>query len=158
MSPKTILLLRHAEKPADPKDPGLAPAGTARAQALATWIPQILTQKPDFIFASALSRHSARPYDTMRPLSASTGVPIDATFADQDYEALASDLFSDARYEGAVVTICWHHGFIPEFAAALGAPAGSYPAKWKGDVFNLALLFTYSGGQAPNVQDLTQPF
>lgn len=38
-----------------------------------------------FIFATSISKHSARPYETVKPLSNATGIPIDAIYADQDY-------------------------------------------------------------------------
>jgi len=36
MWPKTVYIIRHAEKPEDPHDPNLSPQGVERAQALAT--------------------------------------------------------------------------------------------------------------------------
>jgi broad specificity phosphatase PhoE len=69
--PSLILVMRHAEKSLDPADPDLSPAGEARAQALATYIPQ--TFEPlDFLYAAAISKHSARPYETVKPLSLKT--------------------------------------------------------------------------------------
>src|SRR5437588_7921006 len=117
MSPQQILLMRHAEKPGDPTDPDLSVQGVARAKQLADYIPDNFGQ-PDFIFATALSRHSARPYQTVEPLSLKINVPIDATNADQDYGALASELLSDSRYSQKRIVICWHHGNIPSLAHA----------------------------------------
>jgi broad specificity phosphatase PhoE len=76
-----ILVMRHAEKSDDPTDPELTPAGRHRAESLATYIPNQFG-RPDFIFAASISKHSARPYETIKPLSKAIGVPIDATYAD----------------------------------------------------------------------------
>jgi len=39
MAPSLLVLIRHAEKPSDPKDPDLSAAGFERAQKLAHYIP-----------------------------------------------------------------------------------------------------------------------
>jgi phosphohistidine phosphatase SixA len=145
--PLFILVMRHAEKPSDIQDPNLSSAGQARASALAAYIPRTFGG-PDCIFAASLSKHSARPYETVEPLSKRTGVPIDSTIADQDYAALAAELLSDATYAGQRVLVCWHHGNIPSLMHALGAPAGSYPDPWDPSVFNLVLKVEFSAGAA----------
>ena len=104
-SPQLILVMRHAEKPDDPSNPDLAPAGVARANALASWLPATFGA-PDFIFAAAISKHSARPYETVKPLSKATGVPADSTIADQDYGFLASELLGTERYVGKRIVVC----------------------------------------------------
>jgi hypothetical protein len=84
---------------------------------------------PQFLIATAISKHSIRPIETIQPLSAKIGVAVDATYADQDYGALASQLLSDPRYAdaGTLIVVCWHHGNIPLMANALRAKPGSYP-------------------------------
>jgi hypothetical protein len=144
-TPQFILVMRHAEKPADPVDPNLTAAGQARATALAKYIPDTFGEQ-DFIFASAISKHSARPYETVQPLSKRTGVPIDAIIADQDYAVLAQDLLSDASFAGKRTVVCWHHGNIPSLMHALGAASGDYPDPWDPSVFNLILKIDYSVG------------
>jgi broad specificity phosphatase PhoE len=115
MTPNKVLLMRHAEKSGDPMDPHLSDPGQVRAQRLADYIPTTFWT-PDFVFAAALSKHSARSYETVVPLAKKIGVPIDATFADQDYAALATELLSKPGYSGKLVLICWHHGNIPSLA------------------------------------------
>jgi phosphohistidine phosphatase SixA len=155
-SPHTVLVMRHAEKSADPSDPDLTTAGEARAKALADFIPTKFGA-PDFIFAASLSKHSARPYETVKPLSKRTGVPIDATIADQDYGYLASELLSDSRYAGMLVVVCWHHGNIPSLMHALGAARGDYPDPWDPTVFNLILQVEFPAA-GPSVNKVTEPF
>ncbi|SDR60795.1 hypothetical protein SAMN05444161_7832 [Rhizobiales bacterium GAS191] len=151
-----ILLMRHAEKPADPTDPNLSPAGKQRAAQLANYIPSVFG-KPDFLFASAISKRSRRPLETLEPLSTAIGVAIDTDFADQDYSALAHELWSNAKYNGKLIVICWHHGNIPSLADALRAKAGDYPDPWNPLVFNLILQFDIAQG-ASTVTQVTEPF
>jgi phosphohistidine phosphatase SixA len=157
MPPKTLILMRHAEKPDDPRDPDLTAAGMQRAKTIARWIPEQLGAPPDFIFAAAISKHSARPFETVKPLAKSTGVAIDGTVADQDYAVLAQELLSDARYENALIVVCWHHGNIPPFARKLAAPAGTYPDPWPEEVFNLVIRFDFVDGTT-TVTQITEDF
>lgn len=152
-----ILLMRHAEKTGDPIDPHLSQDGYARADKLADYIPATFGQ-PQFIFASSISKGSVRSIETMKPLSQKIGVSIDATYAAQDYGALASQLLSDPRYTGALIVICWHHANIPSLAQALGSKPGSYPYPWDPQVFNLILELTYVDDTEPDVKTLVEPF
>jgi len=154
--PLMVLVMRHAEKPDDPSDPDLTPAGQARAKALADYIPDTFGM-PDFIFAAAISRHSARPYETVKPLSKRTGIAIDATIADNDYGVLAKDLLSKPKFAGKRIVVCWHHGNIPSLMRALGAASGDYPDPWDHTVFNLILNLGFSAA-GPTVAEVTEPF
>jgi phosphohistidine phosphatase SixA len=158
MAPRSVFLMRHAEKLYDPKDPDLAPAGVERAKRLATWLPSVMGAPPQFIFACSLSKHSARPYETVKPLAKTVGIPINATFADQDYPALAEEVLVDPAYANAVIVICWHHGHIPSFARALKAGAGTYPDPWPDEVFNLVLKFGFGSDSAATVTPITEDF
>ena len=155
--PKFVLVMRHAEKPQDALDPNLAPSGYVRAAALATYIPDTFGA-PDFIFAASISKHSARPYETVEPLAKRTGKPIDATVADQDYRVVASDLLSAADYADKRVVVCWHHGNIPSMLHALGAQATDYPDPWDPAVFNLILKVEFPGDGPPSVVKVEELF
>jgi phosphohistidine phosphatase SixA len=157
MTANRILVMRHAEKPGDPMDPDLSDAGKRRAELLAAYIPQQFG-RPDFLFAPALSKHSARPIQTLTPLSKAIGVPIDATTADQDYRALAQDLTSQPQYSGKLALVCWHHGNIPSLMIALGAPPRSFPDPWDPTVFNLILQADFAASAAPKVMQVIEPF
>src|ERR1700757_3385460 len=98
MAPKRIVLLRHAEKSDDLRDPDLSPAGEARAKRLATLIPKRFG-KPDFLFAAASSANSNRPVETLLPLANATGIELRQKIADQDYPVLANDLLGTAKYQ-----------------------------------------------------------
>jgi phosphohistidine phosphatase SixA len=157
MAPSLLLLIRHAEKPSDSKDPDLSAAGFERAHKLAQYIPEKFGTV-DFLFASAISKHSARPYETLKPLSKKIGIPIDATYADQDYEPLVSELLSDPRYAGKQAVVAWHHGYLPSLAKALGAPNSTYPNPWDPSVFDLILKFEWMDRGGPAVTELREPF
>lgn len=150
-----VLLMRHAEKPANPLDPDLSPDGQRRAEKLVNYIPKTFG-KPAFLFASAASKHSRRPIETLTPLAQSCGLQIDESFADQDYEALAYKL-TKKPYDNNLILVCWHHGNIPPLAHALNARHGDYPNPWDPTVFNLILDFKFSGGTS-EVKEITEPF
>ena len=140
-------------------DPHLSQDGYARAAKLAGYIPATFGI-PQFLIATAISKHSIRPIETIQPLSAKIGVAVDSTYADQDYGALASQLLSDPRYAnaGTLIVVCWHHGNIPLMASALRAKPGSYSDPWDAHVFNQMLVLTYSGDGEPEVTTQTEPF
>lgn len=159
MTNARILLMRHAEKTGDPMDPHLSQDGYARAAKLADFIPATFGT-PQFLIATSISKHSARPIETLEPLSKKIGVSVAATFADQDYSVLANQLLSEPRYAdaGALIVVCWHHGNIPSMAHALRAKLGSYPDPWDADVFNQILVLSYLDVAEPNITKLTEPF
>jgi phosphohistidine phosphatase SixA len=154
--PGQIILLRHAEKPADEGDMHLSPAGRARADRLASYIPKTFGSV-DAIFASAISKHSARPYETVEPLARRLGLSISDPYADDDFAAMARALLSRPDLAGKSVVVCWHHGKLPKLAAALGAPTGSYPDPWDPAVFDLILRLTYGAGGACHVDRVVEP-
>lgn len=96
----------------------------------------------------------------MEPLSTKIAVSIDASYADQDYGALASQLLSQPRFNelGNLIAICWHHGNIPSLIHALDAKLGSFPDPWDASVFNQILILSYSGERARNLTSVTEPF
>ncbi|MDE1995245.1 MAG: histidine phosphatase family protein, partial [Rhizobiaceae bacterium] len=80
MAPKTVFVMRHAEKSGDPMDPHLTAAGYKRAAALALWLPEI--SKIDCLFATTASKHSNRPFETIKPLADKTHITINSDFSD----------------------------------------------------------------------------
>jgi hypothetical protein len=145
--PKTILLIRHAEKPATGMD--LAPAGFERAKVLAKLFdgsaaPHNLP-RPDFLFATHVSKNSNRPVETITPLSTALNEPISHEIADKDFAALAAELLS-GKYAGRVVLVAWHHGSLPGLARALGATPPYDP--WPETQFDRVWRIDYVGGKA----------
>jgi len=137
--PATVLLIRHAEK-LDNGEIDLSPIGFERARLL----PKIFAPgarpdlpTPQFLFATRISPHSDRPVQTLTPLAEALHLPIDNSFDNDQYRALASTLLS-GKYAGKVVLVVWHHGKIPQLAAALGAkppdnrwPDDQYDRIWR---------------------------
>jgi hypothetical protein len=154
--PKTILLIRHAEKPAEGMD--LSPAGFERAKV----IPKLFggvgaaaphdLPRPDFLFATHVSKNSNRPVETITPLSAALGLPISHEIDDKDYATLAGELLG-GKFAGKVVLVAWHHGSIPGFARALGAKPPYDP--WPDTQFDRVWRIDYAGGKA-TLTDLPQ--
>lgn len=157
--PKRIILMRHADKTGDDGDEDLSEAGRARAEHLATYIPQTFG-KPDFIIATARSKHSDRPRETVQPLADALGMKVEHDMEKDEIEDLADMIFNDPDYKGKTLVICWHHGSLPAIATLLGAPAGSYPDPWPDDAYNLILDLQYdpNSGSAPTVNRVIEPF
>jgi broad specificity phosphatase PhoE len=143
--PKAILLIRHAEKPAG-DDVHLSPEGKKRAETLPDLFQKSADRPdpfptPDFIFATKPSKHSNRPVETVAPLAKALKLEVNAGYANDDYPALAEELFTNPKYEGKTVLVSWHHGTLPGFAIALGAT--DVPDKWKDSVFDRVWVVTF---------------
>jgi hypothetical protein len=155
--PATILLIRHAEKLTDGRG-DLSPVGFERAGL----IPRLFGGKeapaphnlprPDFLFATHVSKHSNRPVETIKPLSQVLGLPISSEVDDKDYATLAGELLS-GKYAGKVVLVAWHHGSLPGFARALGATPPYDP--WPETQFDRVWRIDYGSGKAA-LRDLPQ--
>ncbi len=151
--PATILLIRHAEKLTDGRI-DLSPVGFERAGLLPTVFspagarPDLPT--PQVLFATHLSEHSNRPVQTVTPLAAALHLPIDDSFKNDDYPALAAALLS-GKYAGKVVLVVWHHGKIPQLASALGATPPYNP--WPDNQYDRIWRIDYINGKA-TLQDL----
>ena len=155
--PATILLIRHAEKLTDGRM-DLSPVGFERAKV----IPRLFggagaaaphnLPRPDFLFATHVSKKSNRPVETITPLAQALGLPISSEVADDDYAVLAKELLS-GKYAGKVVLVAWHHGKLPEFAEALGAKPPYKP--WPDTQFDRVWRIDYRDGKA-TLSDLPQ--
>ena len=154
MKAKTILVIRHAEKPDDdgnvqgvqedgdrsPHD--LTVRGWQRAGALVRFFAphEGGLKRPDAIFAAASTdaSPSKRARHTVRPLAHELGLKIHDEFA----EGQEAAMIKAALNAGEVVLIAWHHGDIPAIAACLGA---AVPASWNDDRFDLIWAFERRG-------------
>jgi hypothetical protein len=157
-APATILLIRHAEKLTDGRL-DLSTVGFERAREMPLMFAgadQPGTShnlpRPEFLFATHVSKHSNRPVETITPLSEALKLPISSEVDDKDFGALAKDLLS-GKYAGKVVLVAWHHGSLPEFARALGAVPPYDP--WPETQFDRVWRIDYKDGKATLV-DLPQ--
>jgi hypothetical protein len=156
--PRAIYLMRHAEKPAAPHDPNLSAAGVMRAGRLPGYFPSLLAddQAVDYIFATKASKNSDRPVETITPLAASLRLPIDQSYANGSYRALAQAILSNDSYAQKTILIAWHHGTLPKLARALGAT--NVPKKWPGTSFDLIWKLTYLPDGGASLQQIKEPF
>ena len=151
-SPAVVYVLRHAEKPApEENSPDLTATGFKRAEMLPSLFVQMpgapapRLPRPEAIFATARSKSSNRPVETVTPLAQFLKLPIHHEMDERATGPLATEVLG-GKYAGKVVLICWHHGQIPALAVALGVTDA--PAAWDAQVFNQIWKITYSAGQA----------
>jgi len=157
--PAQIILIRHAEKPDDPKDPHLSRVGMQRAERLVSFI----TTNPDLtrfgrpvaVFATRTTKHEngQRTQETVAPLARALKLPVQTPYLGEDYAKLAKLILATPAYAGKTVLICWNHEQLTQLAAALGVKPE--PPKWKAGVFDRVYLISYPAGKAALVQ-LTQ--
>ena len=154
--PAQIILIRHADKPADPKDPHLSQAGVQRAERLVSFITTdpAMTRfgLPVAVFATHATKHDngQRTQETVAPLARALKLPVQTPYLGKDYAALARRILGNPAYAGKTVLICWNHEEIPQLAAALGVRPE--PPKWKGSVFDRIYVISYQDGKAVLVQ------
>jgi phosphohistidine phosphatase SixA len=149
--PKQIYLIRHGEKSGDKSDIHLNPRGRARAAALVQLFPNRF-DKPDVLVASHQSAHSNREVETLEPLAQLLHVPIDDTFADEDYSQLAKHLLT--AYPAKTILVCWHHGNLPALATALGVR--NAPSPWADDRFDRLWRIRFDASGSAIMQDLPE--
>lgn len=111
----TVILVRHAEKAAEPAaDPPLTSAGEARARAL-------IDVARDAGVTAVVTTQFERTKATARPLAAALSITpevVDARAKDHAQEVARSVL---AKHAGEVVLVVGHSNTIPAIVAALGA-------------------------------------
>ena len=150
--PAQIILVRHAEKPADPNDPHLSSAGVKRAEQLVSFITTdpAMTKfgLPVAVFATQTTKHDdgQRTQETVAPLARKLGLTVQTPALGKDYAVAAKMILSNPAYTGKTIIICWNHEEIPQLAAALGVTP--QPPKWKASVFDLVYVISYQGRKA----------
>ena len=135
--PKTIILVRHAEKmvvPPENKDPDISVQGEARAKEIARMFG---SSGITAIYATQFKRTQ----QTVKPLAERLRVPVTVVEAKK-----TSDLVSQIRARGAgeTVFIAGHNNSVPEIIAALGGP--TLPIIPETDFDNLYILTIQGDG------------
>lgn len=150
--PAQIILIRHAEKPLDGKNPHLSRLGIQHAEQLVSFVttdPRMTRfGLPVAVFATRTTKddNGQRTQETVAPLARALKLPVQTPFLGKDYAALAKLILTNPGYAGKTVLICWNHEEIPQLAAALGiTPA---PPKWKASVFDRVYIISYQGDTA----------
>jgi len=150
--PARIILLRHAEKPADETDIHLSERGQERAQALTAWATNSpawgASNRPAAVFACQPTPKapSLRAIETIKPLATRLGLPVQTPFSAKNYAALSRQILDDPALKGKTVVICWVHDELPQLAKSFGVKSGG--EKWKKDVFDRVWLITYQDSAA----------
>ena len=159
MAPRTLMFLRHAEKPADSGPPlgvdqhgqsdphSLSVQGWTRAGALAALFDHVPSPerpglaKPQRVIATKPTHEyrSKRERDTATPTAARLGVDVEDHFSHSDTEQAAASILGDDR-DALVV---WHHGSMPQLLGQfpLVDPA-ALPKAWPEDRFDLIWCLT----------------
>jgi phosphohistidine phosphatase SixA len=114
---KLVVLVRHAEKGDDPQDPGLSPAGKARAEVLATSFERY---KIGHVFTS----DTKRARETAAPFAKAHGLtPVEVTVANgPDAHASAVAAAIQALPAGSASLVIGHSNTLALVIDALGGP------------------------------------
>jgi hypothetical protein len=163
--PTKIMLIRHAEKPADDPPPhgvtghgahdkkALTVRGWTRAGALAVLFapPDGKFQddafaRPDVIYAMGMESDSAsaRPQQTVAPLVEKLGDAAKTNFyfeRDREKDMIASVLDRDG-----VVLVCWEHDRLDDAARHIPLSPNNernVPREWDGKRFDLVWVFDW---------------
>lgn len=107
--PTTVILVRHAEKAEDGRDPPLSAVGQARAERLVHVLSELDLEA---IYATEYRRTA----ETVAPVAARFGLPVRTAEA-RDVSGLAARLRSEHR--GQVVLVAGHSNTVPELIAAI---------------------------------------
>jgi broad specificity phosphatase PhoE len=110
----TIILVRHAEKAAEPSaDPPLTAIGAARADALGDFV-------KDAGVRAIVSTQFVRTRTTAAPVAARLGLELEILDARLTARATADSLL--AKHRGQTVLVVGHSNTVPAIIEALGAP------------------------------------
>jgi len=140
-----ILIIRHAEQPAEGN--GLSAAGEARARAYVNYFKNFKVDgrplKLDQLIAAKDSSSSHRPRLTLEPLATDLSLKIDSRFKNNQFSQLIDDIQN--RPHGTNILICWHHGNIPQLLRALGVDPNTLlrKGKWPNDEYDWLIELRY---------------
>ena len=110
----TIIIVRHAEKAAEPAaDPPLTTAGAARADALTAFV-------RDAGVRAIISTQFARTRFTVAPAASALGLPVEILDARLTPRATADSLLT--KHRGHTILVVGHSNTVPAIVEALGAP------------------------------------
>lgn len=115
--PLVAIVVRHAERADTTRDPGLSPAGEARALALADAL-------RDARLNAVITTQYRRTQLTAAPLMQALGLtPIVIQATGRDAAGHARAIADSARAHGGTVLIVGHSNTINSIVGALGGPA-----------------------------------
>lgn len=180
MNPLKIMLIRHAEKPADhrnsappfgvdeegrPDPQSLSPLGWQRAGALVPWFATPWAAGiavPTALFAPHLRGTSDRGRQTLLPLAQRLRLELRADHAVGEEERLVRAVLACA----GPVLIAWEHRMLPHVPRLLAGASLRSPAEWPLERFDIAWVLdrneadTWHFAQVPQLLlagDITEP-
>jgi phosphohistidine phosphatase SixA len=120
-APRTVVyLVRHGEKATEPRrNPGLTPAGVARASALAEAL-------AGAGLSAIVTSQFARTKATAAPIAKATGIdPLVIRYRPGDFEAHGQAVAAAIReqFPGGTVLVVGHSDTVPWIIHSLGGPA-----------------------------------
>ena len=160
--PSVVMLVRHAEKPlgdgpphgvtidgtADPES--LTPRGWQRAGALVALFAAdrsdgagLRFPTPTRLFASQIGPQSlsARPRETLLPLSERIGLAVDSSLRKEEIDQLVKAI----QGTGGVVLVAWEHHLIPAIATMLVSDRSQVPQIWPDDRYDMVWVLERTG-------------
>ncbi|CAG8044876.1 unnamed protein product [Penicillium nalgiovense] len=132
----TVYMIRHGEKPRDPKDHGLASDGIKRAQCLRHVFGQESGYNIGYIMAPHVKKNGAhgRAFETVLPLAKDLGLTVDTHCKRKKVKCVAKTIRS---YDGpGNILIAWRHSNMGGIETELGAlepieyPDGRFDLIW----------------------------
>jgi hypothetical protein len=152
-----IMVIRHGEKPAKTDtNGGLDLTGrpdihslTRQGWTRAAYLVDLFTPDggraglptPNVIYASGVGAgdgEGTRPRQTVGPLAAELGIPVDTTFSRGQEAALAQR----AAAQPGPTLICWQHESIPAIGAAFAPATPTPPTVWPDERYDVVWVFT----------------
>ncbi len=153
--PNQVILLRHAEKPAEGDT--LSPLGFARARALVTYFSQptmpFQMQTPIAIYAqrSSNSHGSTRPVQTVAPLANYWQIPLYTSFSANKSQELVDEI--SKNYSSGLVVICWSHDNLKTIATKFGVK--NVP-DWSDTAYDWVWVINFNGKKVSSFQKFLQ--
>ena len=135
---RAVIVVRHAEKLDQSKDPPLSEAGTARAVRLATML-------RDAQVRGLYATEYRRTRDTLLPLATALGLSV-AVVDSGDPEGLVRRMRTD--HADGVVAVAGHSNTVPRILELLGA---SPPVQLADDEYDSLFVVTPRGDGPPTV-------
>src|SRR5204862_7018528 len=109
--PAEIIIIRHGEKPDEPKAQHLSSQGEERAKALVGFFTKNSRATehglPVALFASDPTHKGSgqRPRETLQPVARELHLSIQTPFESKDYAKLAQLILKSSKYDGKTVVI-----------------------------------------------------
>ncbi len=155
--PKTVVLLRHAEKTKDESNVHLSKKGYERAAAMPLFLKKISADARTMkLFAQGLkhSDSSRRPIETLVPAAKTFGLEINQQFVKGESKELVKHLASSAALEKRTVVVSWGHDELHEIANRLGYAKAE---EWNSKIFDRAWVLQFDArGKLMKFSDVPQ--